>query len=298
VRLVLRRFGGGSVKGRSCLVRSGARRQGTPGRSLRDLTSRCSGRGRLRPSLIEGFGEPAPQLNVLDVRSTGLGSRATCREGLRSTSGRLRQTRRVQRRLVRGAEVECRVSSAGAEIPEEVLAWRRGLRKPSRGGIFRPRARCCSAGAVARCHGRGQCGGGHAVRRGFRGRAVGGNFGVKTSRSSWGAGRAWRGCVEGVRCPFIIGHAGRDGWRVVSGRQGPSGSVWIKWAKAAGPRGPRPCRSDRAQRRGRLRHRQSRKRRPSGREHRIPARFRTSREISQGEYGRRRLRLLARTLPV
>ena len=55
----------------------------------------------------------------------------------------------------------------------------------------------------------------------FEGHAVGGNFGVKTSRFSWGAVRAWRGCVEGVRCPFIIGRAWRAAWPVVPGRKGP-----------------------------------------------------------------------------
>jgi hypothetical protein len=54
VRLVLRLLGGGSVEARRFLVRSGARRQGPGGRSSRDLTSRCSGRGRLRPSLFDG----------------------------------------------------------------------------------------------------------------------------------------------------------------------------------------------------------------------------------------------------
>ncbi len=43
----------------------------------------------------------------------------------------------------------------------------------------------------------------------LEGRAVGGTFGGKTSRFPRGAGRAWRGCVEGVRCPFIIGRARR-----------------------------------------------------------------------------------------
>ncbi len=71
VRLVQRLFGRGCDEARSSLVRSGARRLGPGGRSSRDLTSRCSGRGRLRPSLFDGLGEPAPQLNGLDVRSTG-----------------------------------------------------------------------------------------------------------------------------------------------------------------------------------------------------------------------------------
>ncbi len=106
---VLRRLGGGSVKGRSSLVRSGARRQGPGGRSSRDLTSRCSGRGRLRPLLVEGLGEPAPQLNGLDVRSTNLD---------------LRKARNVwaapadcefQKSLVRGAEVLRRSRWLGAE---------------------------------------------------------------------------------------------------------------------------------------------------------------------------------------
>lgn len=35
------------------------------------LTSRCSGRGWLRPSLVEGSGEPAPQLNVRYFGRTG-----------------------------------------------------------------------------------------------------------------------------------------------------------------------------------------------------------------------------------
>ena len=52
---VLRHFGSGYVKARSSMVRSGARRQGSRGRSLRDLTSRCSGRGRLRPSVFQGL---------------------------------------------------------------------------------------------------------------------------------------------------------------------------------------------------------------------------------------------------
>ena len=52
---VLRHFGSGYVKARSSMVRSGARRQGSRGRSLRDLTSRCSGRGRLRPSVFHGL---------------------------------------------------------------------------------------------------------------------------------------------------------------------------------------------------------------------------------------------------
>ena len=96
---VQRLFGGGFVDARSSLVQSGARRPGPRGRSLGDLTSRCSGRGRLRPSLVEGSGEPAPQLNVRYVRSTGLGSRATCREGLRRRQIRTRGTREEGTRL-------------------------------------------------------------------------------------------------------------------------------------------------------------------------------------------------------
>ena len=76
---------------------------------------------------------------------------------------------------------------------------------------------------------------------------------------------------------------------------GPPGSGSINGRGPTRGGWTRPCCAGRSRR---LRHRQLRKRRPTGREHRIPARFRTSREISQGEYGRRRLRLLVRTLPV
>ena len=131
----------------------------------------------------------------------------------------------------------------------------------------------------------------------FGGRAVGGFFGVKTSRLLGGeVTRGGRGPVQrwarrrGIRWPCGEGRysVGRLGWVLrVAARQNRR--------RPTRRGGTRPCCSGRSRR---LRHGQLQKRRPTGREHRSPAMFRTSREISQGESGRRRLRLLVRTLPV